>query len=125
MPGGHEQVAVAGAALGPSPRRLGQDPDRHPPARQLGERVAVLDHVLAADDQLARLRRALGGEDAALDQLGRFVAGQQQGLRVERVPAGRVAVDDPAQPRRQLGEVLVAGQSPGAQHRDLLLKPLH
>ena len=54
---------------------------------ELGERVDVLDHVLAADQQLARGRDRLRREDARGDQLARRVAGQEPGVRIERVPA--------------------------------------
>ena len=61
-----------------------------------------------------------GREDAALDQLLGRVAGQQPRVRVQRVPAAGVVVDDVAQPRGELGEELLARQSPGAEQIDLL-----
>ena len=50
--------------------------DRHPLGRKPGERVDVVDHVLAADDQLAGAGALLRGEDPAADQLRGVVAGQ-------------------------------------------------
>src|SRR5205807_839978 len=92
-----------------------EGPDRHSLGGEPGERVDVVDHVLAADDQLAGAGALLWGEDPAGDQLRRVVAGQQTRLRVERVPAARVVVDHRADPRSELGEELLARQAAGRE----------
>ena len=110
--GRQEQVAVARAALGVAAGDVVEDADGHPPRGEAGEGVDVVDHVLAADDQLPGGRGLVGREHAALDELLGRVAGQQPRAGVQRVPAAGVVVDDVAQPRRQLGEELLARQSP-------------
>ena len=115
-----EQIAVARAALGIAAGGVVEDPDRHPLGGEPGERVDVVDHVLAADDQLAGAGALLRGEDPAADQLRGVVAGQQTRVRVERVPAARVVVDHRAHPRSELGEELLARQSPGREEIDLI-----
>ncbi|HEY6460783.1 MAG TPA: hypothetical protein VIY73_11555, partial [Polyangiaceae bacterium] len=49
---GQQEVAVARAPLGIAAGCVVEDPDRHPLGGEPGERVDVVDHVLAADDQL-------------------------------------------------------------------------
>ena len=118
--GREEQVAVASAALRVAARDVVQDPDGHALRRQPGEGVDVLDQVLAAHEQLPGCRGLVRGEDTALDQLVGRVAGHQARVRVQRVPAAGVVVDDLAQPRGELGEELLARQSPGAEQIDLV-----
>ena len=118
--GRQEEIAVARAALGIAAGGVVEDPDRHPLGGEPGERVDVIDHVLAADDQLARTGGLLRGEDPAADQLRGVVAGEQTRVRVERVPAARVVVDHRAHPRSELGEELLARQSPGREEIDLV-----
>src|SRR6185312_16826732 len=50
--GRQEQVAVARAAPRIAARGPIEDADGHAPRGEAGERVDVVDHVLAADDQL-------------------------------------------------------------------------
>ena len=115
-----EEIAVSRAALWIATGGMVEDPDRQPLGGEPGERVDVVDHVLAADDQLAGAGGLLRGEDPAADQLRGVVAGQQTRVRVERVPAARVVVDDRAHPRSELGEELLARQSPGREEIDLV-----
>ena len=110
--GRQEQVAVARAALGIAAGDVVEDADGHPPRGEAGEGVDVVDHVLAADDQLPGGRGLVEREHAALDELLGRVAGQQPRARVQRVPAAGVVVDDVAQPRGQLSEELLTRQSP-------------
>ena len=110
-----EHVAVAGAALGTPLGRLAEDPDRNPARREARERVEVRDEVLAGDDARARIRGRLRCEHALADQLLRRVAGHQSRLWIERMPARRVAVDHPPQPRRDLAEVLLTRQRPAPE----------
>src|SRR4029077_3779363 len=74
----------------------------------------------AANDQLARTWCLLRGVDPAADQLRWVVAGQKTRVRIERVPAARVVVDHRAHPRSELGEELLARQSPGREEIDLV-----
>jgi hypothetical protein len=110
--GRQEQVAVARAALGIAAGGVVEDADGRPPRGEAGEGVDVVDHVFAADDQLSGGRGLVEREHAALDELPGRVAGQQPRAGVQRVPAAGVVVDDVAQPWGQLGEELVARQSP-------------
>ena len=122
--GRDEQIAVAGAALRGTARRLVEDPDRGAAASELRERVEVLDQVLAAHHDLAGRVDLVGCEDAALHELVRRIAGHEPRVRVQRVPARRVAGERAPQAGRELGEELPARQAPGAQQRDLLDQPL-
>jgi hypothetical protein len=118
--GREEQVAVARAAL-PSPaRRVVQDADGQAPRGEAGEGVDVLDDVLAAHEQLSGGLGLVRREDAPLDQLVGRVAGHQPRVRVQRVPAAGVVVDDVAQPGGELGEELLPRQPPGAEQVDLV-----
>ena len=110
--GRQEQVAVARAALGIAAASVVKDADGHPPRREAGEGVDVVDHVLAADDQLPGGRDLVEREHAALDELLGRVAGQQPRAGVQRVPAAGVVVDDVAEPWGQLSEELLTRQSP-------------
>jgi hypothetical protein len=82
------------------------------PRGEAGEGVDVVDHVLAADDQLPGGRGLVEREDAAFDELLGRVAGQQPRAGIQRVPAAGVVVDDVAQPWGELGEELLTWQSP-------------
>ena len=92
---------------------------------RLGERVEVLDEVLAGDHGRAGLPSAVSGVNTpSLDQLVRRVAGHQARLRIERVPAGGVA-------GRRRGavvpltsaEVLLAREAATSQQRDVVDEP--
>jgi hypothetical protein len=110
--GRRQQVAVARAALGVAAGDVVEDADRLPSRGEAGEGVDVVDHVLAADDQLPGGRGLIEREHAAFDELLGCIAGQQPCAGIQRVPAAGVVVDDIAQPRRQLGEELLTWQSP-------------
>jgi len=116
----HEEIAVARAALWIAMGGVVEDPHRHPLGGEPAERVDVIDHVLAADDQLARAGALLRGEDPATDQLSGVITGQQTRVRIERVPAARVVVDHRAHPGSELGEELLARQPPGREEIDLV-----
>jgi hypothetical protein len=96
------RIAAARALLGLSLGRLAEDADRRPPRGETGEGVDVLDELLAGNDARARLGGRLGGEHALAEELVGRVAGDEPRLRIERVPARGIAIDDPPQPGREL-----------------------
>ena len=122
--GRDEQLAIADAALGMAAGRLSKRGDRHATGRQAGEGVEIFDEVLARDQLGAGGDCRVGRENAFADQLVRCVAGHQPRLRIQGVPARRVAVEHAPQAGGDLGEVLVAGQAPSAEPGHVLNEPI-
>jgi hypothetical protein len=116
----YEHVSVTGAAFGLAVGRAAEDPDRNPASCKPRERVHVLDDVLAGEDQRSRVRERLGREHALADQFLSHVAGDQPRLRIERMPAGRVAIDHSPQTCRDLGAVLLKWEAFASQQSHVL-----
>ena len=78
---------------------------RHP------QRVDVLDEILAGDDHRAGVGGALRRKHALTDQFLRRVACHQPRVWIDRVPAGRVAVEHASESRGNFSEVPIARQA--------------